>query len=124
MQMFSISFLPETGFNVSSGHALVDMFIVLGVLLLVCLGLFLLVSFVKGRNSKSQTPHRRKHSKSHSSSIRVASSTAVDGEDGKQRRKFRKRKKDHRPRNPTLAETGGLPNDPPNAAQSKADSAQ
>jgi hypothetical protein len=41
-------------------------------------------------------------------SLRVKETTV--SEDGmRRRRKFRKRKKDHRPTNPTLAETGGLP---------------
>lgn len=40
----------------------------------------------------------------------------VEEVDGKRRTKLRERRRDHRPRNPTLAETGGLPpvksNDP------------
>ena len=34
---------------------------------------------------------------------------AVEEVDGKRRLKLRERRRDHRPRNPTLAETGGLP---------------
>lgn len=37
----------------------------------------------------------------------------VEDVDGKKRLKIKERKRDHRPRNPTLAETGGLPPERP-----------
>lgn len=117
MQLFFASILPETGFTVSSGHALVDMFIVLGIIILLSVALFVIVSIVKGRKSGGVKRHDHKRAKSGESTIRIAESKAVDGESGRRRRKFRKRKKDHRPRNPTLAETGGLP---PEAGQAAA----
>ena len=57
---------------------------------------------------------RRHHSHKHSHHHRQESSEIQPAEGGEQggarkRRKWRRRRRDHRPRNPTLAETGGLP---------------
>jgi hypothetical protein len=54
--------------------------------------------------------HSSRHSHYHSGSQRTApgGSGGADAEPGK-RRKWHRRRRAHRPRNPTLAETGGLP---------------
>jgi hypothetical protein len=57
--------------------------------------------------------HAHSHSHSHSPEPGEKSSESSAGgetsEPGKRRRKWRRRRREHRPRNPTLAETGGLP---------------
>lgn len=54
---------------------------------------------------------RRKKRHSHSSSPAILAARDKDEDDGhsRHRKRRRKRRRDHRPRNPTLAETGGLP---------------
>ncbi len=56
---------------------------------------------------------KRRSLRSHHSHEWIDDSAAANDEDSKlilkNRRKWRRRRRDHRPRNPTLAETGGLP---------------
>jgi len=70
--------------------------IVLVVLLIVLWAIFLR----KPRRRQSGEKHRRHHSPARPNS---------DEGSGGRRRKWRRRRREHRPRNPTLAETGGLP---------------
>ena len=61
-------------------------------------------------------PRRRQHSHQHNhhhSRAPARDEAAADGDDAttqpRKRRKWRRPRREHRPRNPTLAETGGLP---------------
>jgi hypothetical protein len=70
---------------------------------------FLWVLFVKIPAGKKG--RRRKHHH-HSPSVSESRDAATDSnksEADQGRRKWRRRRREHRPRNPTLAETGGLP---------------
>ncbi len=51
----------------------------------------------------------RKRPRHHLSRWVIEEATPADPENGHKRRKWRRRRRGHRPRNPTLAETGGLP---------------
>jgi hypothetical protein len=54
---------------------------------------------------------RRQHGHHHSpeSATEAAVDTSDEPVPGRRRRKWRRPRREHRPRNPTLAETGGLP---------------
>jgi ABC-type nickel/cobalt efflux system permease component RcnA len=54
-------------------------------------------------------PRRQHHHHSHHHSRAEDGSDTADSTSSPKRRKWRRRRRDHRPRNPTLAETGGLP---------------
>jgi FtsZ-interacting cell division protein ZipA len=97
------------------GEYLVEILIVLGVVAVLTLVLVGLIWASRRRK-------RRRRSSSQSTPV-VVKKEFVDLEeddDGKPRRrrrvKVRYRRRDHRPRNPTLAETGGLP--PPRSSDS------
>ncbi len=53
--------------------------------------------------------HHHHHHHSHDHDEAAASAAQNGDESGQTRRKWRRRRRSHRPRNPTLAETGGLP---------------
>jgi hypothetical protein len=57
--------------------------------------------------------HRSHHHRHHHSHEEVAPLAAIEEDDTstrhRRRRKWRRPRREHRPRNPTLAETGGLP---------------
>ncbi len=57
---------------------------------------------------------RRRHLRAHRDSLNwnypsVTARSEKENPPPKKRRKWRRRRREHRPRNPTLAETGGLP---------------
>jgi hypothetical protein len=83
---------------------------------LVLLGVLTL--WVKTRRSHRHHRHHRPRQRQAESRPTEASSVAseadgtaadADADTGTHRHRRRKRRRDHRPRNPTLAETGGLP---------------
>lgn len=79
---------------------------------LVVLGLLLLTFVRKAHESPGATGRQSRRSSSGRSSQGPRERELVSVEekgDGRMRRKFRKRRRTHRPRNPSLAETGGLP---------------
>ena len=78
-----------------------DGLIVFGAIILVTLVVAIWAAFIR----KKKRRHHSHHS-GHDHSQAIQQRTA-DG--GQKRRKWRKRRREHRPRNPTLAETGGLP---------------
>jgi hypothetical protein len=89
----------------------------LAVLLLLSLGVYLVMKFRRRR----RVDHDEGHKVYRGSSARPAGSGEDDAEDdhaserqkasdhGRRRYKYRVRRRTHRSRNPTLAETGGLP---------------
>src|SRR5437016_1002519 len=96
-------------FQISAGGVrlvLTDILLILGALMGLTLILILWAKFVRRE--------RRKHSSSSKPRVLVPVEKEEDEPEpvelgGKRRRKFRKRRREHRGRNPTLAETGGLP---------------
>jgi len=77
------------------GPATKEGLLVFGALLLVVGLVFLWAAFIRKRGE-------RKH-------YRYPSKTSAEGVTEIRRKKVKKRRKEHRPRNPTLSETGGLP---------------
>lgn len=89
--------------------AMKEVLILVGALVIVGL---LLLSFVRKAHDAPRVESRGSSSgssRSRSRSIQKELVGVEDKGDGTMRRKFRRRRKSHRPRNPTLAETGGLP---------------
>jgi hypothetical protein len=86
---------------------LTDILLILGALIALTSLLVLWAKFVR--------KERRRHSSSSKPKVLVPVETPEEEEPanaepgGARRRKFRKRRREHRGRNPTLAETGGLP---------------
>jgi FtsZ-interacting cell division protein ZipA len=90
-----------------------DILIILGAVALVTLlALFWAVAFRsrKRRHHSHHHHHRHHHSHDHTeeSSAPVSEEETVS-EPTSRRKRRRHRRREHRPRNPTLAETGGLP---------------
>ncbi len=83
-----------------------DVLILLAALLV--LGL-LLLSFARRAQEKPISSRSSRKSRSSSSKSSKELIGVEEQGDGKVRRKFRKRRRSHRPRNPSLSETGGLP---------------
>jgi hypothetical protein len=65
--------------------------------------------YVRGRQRQRQRHHRPPEARPAPSRIANDSEPADEPEERGRRRRRRRHRRDHRPRNPTLAETGGLP---------------
>jgi len=92
------------------GFSLKELMILLGAVAIVSLILVVWAAFVR------KTPRRHSHHHHHDYSAREENNEmrseetgSAEGEGGRRYRRKRRRRRDHRPRNPTLAETGGLP---------------
>jgi type VI protein secretion system component VasK len=82
--------------------------LLLGAIALVVLAVLIwAVYFRKRRRRRIRASHH--HSGSHRESTPSAQQDAPARVEPHKRHRRRKRRRDHRPRNPTLAETGGLP---------------
>ena len=97
-----------------------DALLIFGALAVVTLILVIWAAFIRRKKKRGHSSH---HGHNHADE-RTMPSGAVEGESSNsqpKRRKWRRRRRDHRPRNPTLAETGGLPplrtDEPPNSGQ-------
>ncbi|MDQ6633073.1 MAG: hypothetical protein M3Y82_15180 [Verrucomicrobiota bacterium] len=77
-----------------------ELLIVLGVGLLLLIILLFWAAFLRKR--------KRRHAKSHFDSSSVAKKIERS-EKNSEKQRIKLRRRDHRPRNPTLSETGGLP---------------
>jgi hypothetical protein len=95
------------------GLSLKELMAVLGALALVTGILFIWAVYIRRgpRRHSHHHHHSHHHSDEPSSSLSDAQEdSASEGESERRyRRKRRRRRREHRPRNPTLAETGGLP---------------
>lgn len=81
-----------------------DFFLILGAVGAVTVVLLLWAAFLrKRRRHRSHHHHHQPHDNVRASSPDAAQSGSFSG------KKRRRRRREHRPRNPTLAETGGLP---------------
>jgi type VI protein secretion system component VasK len=84
-----------------------EVFLVLGAIIAVTSVLLIwALYFRKRRRHHSHHHHHHHHSSSESSAL--GTTPAESGQESRRRRR-RRRRREHRPRNPTLAETGGLP---------------
>jgi hypothetical protein len=91
------------------GLTLKELLFLLGAVSVVVLCLFIWAAYFRKRPGQRSHRHHHHHSRSQPEPV-TASQTADSETDGDRRyRKKRRRRREHRPRNPTLAETGGLP---------------
>jgi hypothetical protein len=98
------SSLPA-GFAVGGpSHKLIILIAVLALLAVV-----LLVAAAYLRRSSSHRHHRRQHHSHHHHAGKPSGQAAGTANPAPIKKWRRRRRRDHRPRNPTLAETGGLP---------------
>jgi len=86
--------------------AMRETLIVIGAVLLVAVGLLLWASVAYKRRRRRSSSHRQHHEQK--SAGNASANSAETGQTSHSRRR-RRRRREHRPRNPTLAETGGLP---------------
>jgi hypothetical protein len=89
-----------------------DFLLVGGVALGLALLVFAVVAFTRrssGHRSRSRRPEILKHTREHLREKEEAAALDEDTEANDQRRRRKRRRRDHRPRNPSLAEAGGLP---------------
>jgi uncharacterized membrane protein len=84
-----------------------DGFLVIGSAVVVVA--LLLVWVVYFRGSGRHSPSRSKSVSKSSDRSALVKTEVVKGESGRRKARYRRRRRDHRQRNPTLAETGGLP---------------
>ena len=82
--------------------------IVLGAIALITLPVVLWVKYFR-KMRRRQHKHQHRHYHSHETNTTAAEEIEGDTEEPRKRRKWRRPRREHRPRNPTLAETGGLP---------------
>ena len=82
-----------------------------GLLLISAIGSVTLLAVLWAMYFRKKKRRKRKHHSHHESSPPTAELEAADAEPSEHHHRHRRRRKrrDHRPRNPTLAETGGLP---------------
>lgn len=91
-----------------AGLTLKELLLLLGAVSIVTLCIFIWAVYFRKR--PRQHSHRHHHHRPESRSETSVSSASADNPDPERRyRKKRRRRREHRPRNPTLAETGGLP---------------
>ncbi|HTV61398.1 MAG TPA: hypothetical protein VMH30_02390 [Verrucomicrobiae bacterium] len=80
-----------------------EIFIVIGAIFLVCLGTFFWAAFI--RKPKNRRRKYRQHHKGYREKLKTGADGIMTLVDKRRRRHWRI----HRPQNPTLAQTGGLP---------------
>lgn len=100
---------PTAPISKSGGMVFKDVLLIIGTCLILTLILFVSARFIV-RNKQRQRPHEHRGRKP--APVRTANISAEEDRSddrGRHRRRRRRRVRDHRPRNPTLAETGGLP---------------
>jgi FtsZ-interacting cell division protein ZipA len=86
--------------------AMRETLIVIGAVLLLAVGLLLWASVAYKRRRRRSSSHRQHHERKLAGN---ASAENAEEERSSHSHRRRKRRREHRPRNPTLAETGGLP---------------
>jgi uncharacterized membrane protein YbhN (UPF0104 family) len=99
------------------GPLLTDIILILGAIVLVTVILLYWAAYIRKPKRNGSSSGSKAYSAKVSS--RTAEVEIVETPSG--RRKWRRRRRDHRPRNPTLAETGGLPPPKSNKGQQLSD---
>lgn len=84
-------------------------FIVLGAVALVSVALLVWAAFFRNRRRHHSHHHHHHHHDASAESLTPGTDGAPASDSPEPRRRRRRRRREHRPRNPTLAETGGLP---------------
>ena len=113
-------FNATTGIGKGSGLVISDLLLILAVDLVLALGLVIWAKYLRGSGRSHHHHHRRHHHQSSAAAPADTTETepepepetAAAAEDEAQPHRHQRRKihrREHRPRNPTLAETGGLP---------------
>jgi hypothetical protein len=101
------------------GPGMRDALILLGALLLVVIATLVWAAFIR----REKRRHRHHHHASHHRPIQAGAAGVPAETKHEFRKRRRRRRREHRPRNPTLAETGGLPPirepEPPGPAQTQ-----
>ncbi len=87
--------------------------IVVGSITLITLFIAIWVVFFRGGGGKSRSRRHRRRQEHSEKPAPIVTDAPKEAEDGE--RRHRRRRREHRPRNPTLAETGGLPPKRPNS---------
>jgi len=85
-----------------------DAILVFGALTVVTLIIVVWAAFIRKKPREPSSHQYHRHRPAAQAEAAAVSQEAVE-EPGRERRRRRRRRRDHRPRNPTLAETGGLP---------------
>jgi hypothetical protein len=87
-----------------------DRVVILGALGVVTLLILFWAVFFRRKDGHSRSRHRSRHRSSEPAANSAGQSTEGDADSGqRKRRKWRRQRREHRPLNPTLAQTGGLP---------------
>jgi hypothetical protein len=89
------------------GLTLKELLVLLGAVAWVTVMLFVWAVYFRKKPRRHSHHHRHHSGAEESAPVSVEESDV--GESGRRYRRKRRRRRDHRPRNPTLAETGGLP---------------
>ena len=84
-----------------------DGFVVVGSAVIVLILLVIYIVYFRGSGRRS--PSRSKSVSKSTDRSALVKTEVVEGESGRRKVRYRRRRRDHRQRNPTLAETGGLP---------------
>ncbi|HEV2394629.1 MAG TPA: hypothetical protein VG146_19935 [Verrucomicrobiae bacterium] len=90
-----------------------DILIILGVLVVLTVLVLIWAAYFRKRDRDHSHHHHHHHRHQEDSAEPAAASDSPPSEpgeaSGRHHRRRRRRRREHRPRNPTLAETGGLP---------------
>jgi len=84
-----------------------DLAVIITTLVVITMVLVLWAVFIRKRERRNRALYTRPVN--HSSGSKSVNGANSDSDHGPHKRRKRRRRRDHRPRNPTLAETGGLP---------------
>jgi hypothetical protein len=87
-----------------------DRVVILGALAVVTLLILFWAVLFRRKDGHSRSRHRSRHRSSEPAANSAGQSTEGGADSGqRKRRKWRRQRREHRPLNPTLAQTGGLP---------------
>lgn len=89
------------------GLSLKELLILIGAVAVVTLAVVVWAVYIRKPPRQHSRHYHYPENEANSSSLE--SDSESDGGNGKHYRRKRRRRREHRPRNPTLAETGGLP---------------
>ncbi len=91
----------------SLGQSTGEMTLIIGAAIAVVFPVVIWAAFIRRPPRDRERPYGQHHSSEHHRD--AAPEQAGPSSERRRRRRWRRRRREHRPRNPTLAETGGLP---------------